>query len=320
MSGTDRASDASIWTEYWRGGRQGCLTDDAPPSAQAHIKALWRVFFQDLPQGARIIDLACGSGEVARIAFAVSEESGLGFAIEGVDLAQLGGAERSRNGTTLRLQGGIDLSRLPFPDDGFDCAVSQFGIEYATPEIACRELARVLKPASRGLFIMHHSDSAISAAARSRLQAFASVIGDGIAFDRARQVYGAIAERAAAPVIAARLATLRASVRSGAALHRANCPWETNLREILGFLSDLARNPQIYDPVDALRRLEMARGTIMAWKARQQSQLAAARNPDGMEAFAAAMRAADLQPQDRGLVNDPANNAVLAWQLVFSAR
>jgi SAM-dependent methyltransferase len=281
---------------------------------------LWSDFFQELPHGARIIDLACGSGQVARIAFAVSEVAQTAFAIEGVDLAQLGGAERTRSGTTLRLQGSIDLSRLPFPDASFDSAVSQFGIEYAAPESACRELARVLKPASRGLFIMHHRDSAISAVARSRLQAFASVFGDGIAFDRAGQVYGAIAERAAEPVIATRLAILRESVRSAAAMHREECPWETNLREILGFLSDLARNPQIYDPVDALRRLEIARGTIMAWKARQQSQLAAARNPDGMEAFAAAMRAADLQPRDRGLVTDPVNGAVLAWQLKFSPR
>jgi HEPN domain-containing protein len=112
---------------------------------------------------------------------------------------------------------------------------------------------------------------------------------------------------------------LRESLRGALATHATRYPWETNLREILGFLSDLARNPQIYDPRDALRRLDAARAAIMAWKARQESQLAAARNAEGMETFAAAMRSADLQPQRATLVNDPASGAILAWRLMFSA-
>src|ERR1700747_2162393 len=98
MSGHDAKSSAWIWTEYWRTGRQGCLTDEAPPSAQAHIQSLWRSFFQELPRGARIVDLACGSGEVARIALSVGEAARLAFAIEGVDLAQLRSVERSSDG------------------------------------------------------------------------------------------------------------------------------------------------------------------------------------------------------------------------------
>jgi SAM-dependent methyltransferase len=319
MTGHDSKSSAWIWTQYWRTGRQGCLTDEAPPSAQAYIESLWRGFFRELPRGARVIDLACGSGDVARIALSVGEEARLAFAIEGVDLAQLGGEERSSQGTTLRLRGGVDLALLPFPDNSFDGAVSQFGIEYAELEGACRELTRVLKPAGRGLFLIHHNDSAISAAARSRLQAFASVIADGSVFERARQVYAAIAGRAAESLVRARIAALREQVRSAVAVQTAQYAWEVNLREILGFLSDLARNPGIYDPLDALRRIDAARDTTMAWKARQQSQLGAAQNEADIEAFAAAMRASDLEPREIGSVNDPASGAVLAWRLAFVA-
>jgi len=320
MSGHNPKSPARIWTEYWRSGRGGCLTDEAPVSARNHLAAQWRAWFFDLPRGARIVDLACGSGEVARIALALSEEAHLTFSIEGVDLADgIGGTERPGNGTTLRLLGGVDLCRLPFPADCFDCAVSQFGIEYADAEGACREVARVLKSANRGLFLMHHSESEITRAARARLQAFASVVGNSVAFERARQLYEDIAKGAGESAAAARLSELRQSVRVALAALSTEFPWETNLREILDFLSDLARSPQIYNPFDALRRLELARDMIAAWKSRQESQLTAARDEHAMRSFTETMRRSAIEPGDIGVVTDPASGAVLAWRVAFAA-
>src|SRR5438270_9312301 len=256
MSGHDPGSSAWIWTEYWRTGRRGCLTDEAPVSARNHIEALWRGWFRQLPQSARIVDLACGSGEVARIASSVGEEARLLFDIEGVDLALLdetGESKARGNGTTMRLRGGIDIAHLPFADGSFDCAVSQFGIEYAEPRAACREVARVLAQQGRGLLLVHHAESAITAAAASRLQAFAALIGDGLLLDRARGIYEAIARQAPRESITTQLAEFRQSVRQTLDMHSAKWAWEGNLREILAFLADLARNPQIYDPFDALR-------------------------------------------------------------------
>ena len=320
MSSHDLQSSRRIWTEYWRSGRGGCLTDEAPVSARKHLAALWRAWFLDLPRGARIVDLACGSGEVARIALSTSAEARLAFNIEGVDLADgIGGTDRAGNGTTLHLLGGVDLCRLPFPADSFDCAVSQFGIEYGDVEGACCEVARVLKPASRGLFLVHHSESAITSAARARLQAFAYVIGNGMAFDRARQVYEGIAHGAGESAAATQLSEFRQSLRDALAVHSTECPWETNLREILHFLSDLARSPQIYDPFDALRRLAAARDMIAAWKSRQESQLAAARDEAGMRVFAETMRRSAMEPGDISVVKDPASDAVLAWRLTIVA-
>jgi SAM-dependent methyltransferase len=215
--------------------------------------------------------------------------------------------------------GGVDVCRLPFQADSFDCAVSQFGIEYADVQGACGEVARVLKPASRGLFLVHHSESAITSAARARLQAFACVIGNGMAFDRARQVYEGIAHGAGESAAATQLSEFRQSVSDAVAVHSTECPWETNLREILHFLSDLARNPQIYDPRDALRRVAAARDMIAAWKSRQESQLVAARDEAGMRAFAETMRRSVMEPGDITVVNDPVSGAVLAWRLAFAA-
>jgi len=322
MSSHDLQSSRRIWTEYWRGGRRGCLTEEAPASARGHIENLWRCWFRQLPRGARIIDLATGAGDVARNALSIGGEAELRFVIEGVDLAEFDGTvetEPSARGTTMRVQGSIDLARLPFSNKSFDCAVSQFGIEYAHVEAACCELARVLKPTGGGLFLVHHRESEISTAAASRLQAFTSVIGNSAMLDSARQVYEAISARASQSLVAARLQKFRQSLHAALETHSLGYAWETNLREILGFLSDLARNPHIYDPFDALRRLDAARDMIAAWKSRQESQLAAALDENGMRAFADTHRRCGLNPLEISVVKDPANGAILAWRFAFAA-
>ena len=322
MSSHDLRSSREIWTEYWQGGRRGCLTDDAPASAQTHIADLWRNWFQRQSRETRILDLACGAGDVARIALAVGAEARLAFAIEGVDLAELDsaiGTQASAHGSAMRLQGGIDISRLPFPDRSFDCAVSQFGIEYADVNAACRELARVLKPGGGGLLLLHDRESAISTAAAARLQAFASVIGEGGLFDRAKQTYEAVAARAAEPVVASRLAKFRQNLRAAAEAHAARWAWESNVREILGFFDGLARNVRFYDPFDALRRLEDAHAKIAAWKARQEWQLPAALDKSGVAALAELFSRSGLEPIELDLVKDPATGAILARQLTFAA-
>ncbi len=322
MSSHDLQSSRRIWTEYWRSGRQGCLTEEAPASARNHIANLWCSWFKERRYGAHILDLACGAGDVARIALSVGAGSKLDFVIEGVDLAELEGAVETTaaaNGTSMRLQGGVDMTHLPFADRSFDCAVSQFGIEYADLNAASRELARAMKPDGGGLFLVHHKKSAISSAAASRLQAFTQVIGDGAVFERARQTYQAMSAHAAESVVETRLSEFRRSLRRAVDIHATAYAWETNLREILNFLSDLARNPHVYDPHDALRRLNDARDTIAAWDSRLQSQLAAARDESGIEAFAATIGGSGLKPLEIGVVSDPASGAILAWQLVFAA-
>src|SRR5579864_3867808 len=96
MSSHDRQLSRQIWTEYWRSGRAGCLTDEAPPSARDHIAKLWHSWFGQLSCGTRILDLACGAGEVARTALRVGSEAQLRFQIEGVDLAELAGTAETQ--------------------------------------------------------------------------------------------------------------------------------------------------------------------------------------------------------------------------------
>lgn len=94
--------------------------------------------------GASVLDVACGSGSVALTA------ARRGARVTGIDLTpQL--VERAKENAALMqvdatfAQG--DVEELPLPDGQFDVVLSQFGHMFAPrPEVALREMLRVLKP------------------------------------------------------------------------------------------------------------------------------------------------------------------------------
>jgi SAM-dependent methyltransferase len=149
-------SMASNWAEYWLSGQTGsCFRG----REAVDTGGLWAPVFELLPAGARILDLACGAGAVARIAL----DAERGFAVTGVDYAPhlppLSGAT---------LMSGVSIEHLPFEDSKFDAVLSQYGFEYASVDAAA-EAVRVLAPGGRLAFLMHAEESQPIAAARERL-------------------------------------------------------------------------------------------------------------------------------------------------------
>ena len=93
--------------------------------------------------GERVLDVACGTGNAAALA------QHAGAAVTGIDAAErlVEVAHERVPGATF-LAG--DAAMLPFADDGFDAAVSVFGIIFA-PATAAAELVRVLRPGGRAV-------------------------------------------------------------------------------------------------------------------------------------------------------------------------
>jgi demethylmenaquinone methyltransferase/2-methoxy-6-polyprenyl-1,4-benzoquinol methylase len=96
----------------------------------------------DIPSGARVLDLACGTGDMTAIA--ISQQPGI--RVVGVDpspaMVAVGRPRFSRNGVVLVRSWG---EYLPFSDSTFDRAMMAFGIRsFPDRIIALRELRRTV--------------------------------------------------------------------------------------------------------------------------------------------------------------------------------
>jgi SAM-dependent methyltransferase len=102
-----------------------------------------------LPASARVLEIGCGTGAVAR---ALASQPGFSGKIIGIDhsLRFLDAARNfaQQEGVAERVEFRIgDAHRLEFPDASFDAAVAHTVISHVTePEAVLRELARVVRP------------------------------------------------------------------------------------------------------------------------------------------------------------------------------
>ncbi len=99
---------------------------------------------QSLQRGSRVLDVACGTGNLAIIA------AQSGCVVSGIDIAAnlLDQARGRAAGAGLNIDfQQADAEALPFAKDSFDLVVSMFGVMFAPqPAIAAAELLRVTKP------------------------------------------------------------------------------------------------------------------------------------------------------------------------------
>jgi SAM-dependent methyltransferase len=97
--------------------------------------------------GERVLDVACGTGNVAIPA------ARAGADVVGVDLVPSllaqGRAAAAEEGLDVRFDA-ADCEALPYADASFDAALTMFGVMYAAhPERAAAELLRVVRPGGR---------------------------------------------------------------------------------------------------------------------------------------------------------------------------
>jgi SAM-dependent methyltransferase len=105
-----------------------------------------RIFYEqlDIPAGCQLLDVACGSGQVAL--WAARD----GVNVTGVDIApnlvQRAQARAKAEGLNARFMEG-DAEALPFEDASFDVVTSLVGAMFAPrPELVAREVLRVCSP------------------------------------------------------------------------------------------------------------------------------------------------------------------------------
>lgn len=156
MTEDARAQDAAAWSDFWAkntaSGANGCLPERWAAIEEAQKQA-WHGFIADLPEGARVLDLATGDGRVLRW----MREARPDLVLEGIDLAP--DLPPAPEGT--KIQGGVEMEFLPFDDSSFDAVVSQFGFEYGDTSATAAEIVRVLKPRGAAGLMVHRGDGPI---------------------------------------------------------------------------------------------------------------------------------------------------------------
>jgi 2-polyprenyl-3-methyl-5-hydroxy-6-metoxy-1,4-benzoquinol methylase len=122
----------------WMAGDFGVVAKTISADAEAFVNRL------TIPSGARVLDVACGTGNLA-IPLARK-----GTIVTGVDIASNLLAQARERAIAEDLTATFDegdAEQLPYADASFDVVVTMFGAMFAPrPDVVASELARVLKP------------------------------------------------------------------------------------------------------------------------------------------------------------------------------
>ncbi len=121
----------------WMAGDFGVVAKTITHGAEAFAERL------DIPRGARVLDVACGTGNLAiPLARRGTEVTGLDIA---TNLLAQGRERAAAEGLAVSFDEG-DAEQLPYADGSFDAVVTMFGAMFAPrPELVAAELGRVLK-------------------------------------------------------------------------------------------------------------------------------------------------------------------------------
>ncbi len=309
----------SAWTQYWRSGQTESLPEERAAGRLGALDTAWGEFLSGFSEGARLLDLATGGGDVIRRALAL----GRNFNITGVDIADLSTVSAGLRAQGIALVGNTDLSKLPFPDAGFDGVTSQFGIEYANLTAAAVEAVRVLAPGGRGRFVMHHADSPITQGVAKSLAAYRSVFSDSKAFQRGRTVFELRRQSAPQNAILQAEAEFRAAVGDLQSRLRV-AVLQSGLREqalgaarnVIALLAHLAATPGSHPPADALRQIGGAEEQIQASTLRKTEQVKVALDRKGIAQVANHLTGAGALVDTPQELKYPLGR-VLAWSLQF---
>jgi ubiquinone/menaquinone biosynthesis C-methylase UbiE len=183
-----------IWDSYWHDSRVHSTVAESSPEAEAALEAHWREFSAELPNSAAILDLGCGNGAVLLVAARVSQETGKGFKLYGLDSAAIDPVKYVPKEELLQgieFTGQTPMEAMPYKQGQFDAVVSQFGIEFADSR-AIGETARVLKRGGRFGAVTFAANSPPVVQSASKMRQSQYLINSTKLFDMATAVAQAL--------------------------------------------------------------------------------------------------------------------------------
>jgi ubiquinone/menaquinone biosynthesis C-methylase UbiE len=162
--------------------------------------------------GMRLLDVACGTGIVARLAASRVAPAGRVAALDANE-SMLAMARAQSAGTSIEWHSG-DAARLPFGDAEFERVLCQQGLQYFPDRLAAlREMKRVLTPGGRVALSVFRSslghETLRRAAAPYIGEPAAAIVMEPFSFPRAAELAGLL-EQAGLPIVRMQSKTLTA--------------------------------------------------------------------------------------------------------------
>lgn len=324
MASDSGDATTGAWGEYWRLSRESSALKGGGPLDEV-LERFWRrVLGRCLPDGARLLDIACGNGAVTAAAVGAGAGSAGSMGLFGVDRAEAAvRAYRARFPAGTGVAG--DARRLPFPDCAFDLVASQFGIEYAG-EAAFAEAARVTAPGGLLAAVVHRTGGAIHRECEANAAAMARVEASGI-LPAAREAFrrGAAASRGQGSRAAFRDADARlaAAVRQveGVLAEFGDQVAGGTVQRLYGDLAHMYGRLAAYDPADVAGWADLMAREIEAYSGRMGAALSAAMDEEAFARAAAQCGAGGLAVLAREEVRVGTDGGEpVAWALVAERR
>lgn len=292
------------WDEYWRLTREAAAHRGGGPQDEV-LERFWAAFFLEALRrrpGARLIDLACGNGVVARLAMeTMGGTDGSDRLVVGVDCSHAALIDLRQRSPLIRVIA-ADARRIPFADASFDVVTSQFGLEYAGAG-AFAEAARLLVRGGALAAVIHRKDGALYRECAVNLDAATDFTASGV-LPTFRTL--TLASHALRTGKGSRVAFRRAEGELQLAVGKVEGVLRTvgesvaggTIRAILADISHMYRRMGNFDPREAAGWADAMSREMLAYTERMAAMLSAAVDAPGMEAIESRVR-------DEGLAVHP---------------
>jgi SAM-dependent methyltransferase len=175
-------SSPDDWTLFLQNSTPTSFGPIFPDNYQGAIREFWQRHLTGNLEHA--VDVGCGNGALCWIADELLNRPRVSSRITGVDFADIDPFRvlgRDRNDYPgVEFIGNTFAEHLPFADRSVDLIVSQYGIEYTDLNRSIAEVARVLKPAGRMVFVLHDTNSEVVKLSIAPLDDMRTVLSLGI--------------------------------------------------------------------------------------------------------------------------------------------
>ena len=267
------------WKDYWKEDRIASCIPERESTAK-EISDRWIEMFTELPDGARVLDVATGNGVLLTHAASAAERVGKNYVLTGVDLAEIDPIRYLSNLPAglreARFIGGIAAESLPFSDAEFDVVVSQYGLEYADLDKALAEVERVLATGGRLIWLAHSAESSVVEQNRDQGAQVEFLLAPGGPIHAMRQLITKIRKQKSLEYAGKRLQSALVDAEQYCRAH----PPAQIVHEVCTVLADTAHRWQSFHPDDLDRMLGDSRKRLIAHRQRINDLLAAVMSPE----------------------------------------